>query len=292
MTDLSVSLANIPSLYVVATPLGNLRDVTLRALDILKTVDVIAAEDTRHSQRLLDAYAIRAKLVALHEHNEQEAAGGLIRLLQKGQHVALISDAGTPAVSDPGARAVARVRDAGFPVVPVPGACAGVAALSVAGMIENGFHFAGFLPPKQAARRSAIELLRRQEVPLVIYESPHRISDCIVDLADVLEQERNIVIARELTKLHEEIVRLPLSQAAAWLTEDANRTRGEFVLIVSPAPAREGIDPDVERILRLALQTLPLKSAVQLTVDITGVAKNVLYARALELKAASEDDAP
>ncbi len=290
MTDLSTSLAASPSLYVVATPLGNLRDISLRALDVLRAVDVIAAEDTRHSQRLLDAYGIRARLLALHEHNEQEAAGGLIRLLEKGQHVALISDAGTPAVSDPGARAVARVREAGFSVIPLPGACAAIAALSVAGFVDSGFYFVGFLPPKTAARRAVLGDLVKQQAPLVFYESPHRIGDCLADLAEVLGPRREIVIARELTKLHEEVVRLSLGEASAWLDGDANRSRGEFVLIIGPAPESAGIDSESERILRLSMAALPLKSAVQLAARISGCSKNTLYARALALKNAGECD--
>lgn len=295
MTDTPSPLSSAPSLYVVATPLGNLRDISLRALDVLRAVDVIAAEDTRHSQRLLDACGIRARLVALHEHNEQEAAGGLIRMLQQGLQVALISDAGTPAISDPGARAVARVRAAGLPVVPLPGPCAAIAALSVAGMVETGFHFVGFLQPKQAARRAEIERLRGLTVPWVLYESPHRIQACIEDLADLLGGEgRDIVIARELTKLHEQVVRVPLCDAGAWLAGDAYRMRGEFVLVIAPAPPHEGLDAEAERVLGLLLEALPLKAAAQLAARITGQARNALYARALALKqaeAGAEEDA-
>ncbi|WP_349254754.1 16S rRNA (cytidine(1402)-2'-O)-methyltransferase [Aromatoleum sp.] len=277
-------LSSTPSLYVVATPLGNLQDITLRAQAVLASVEVIAAEDTRHSQRLLDALGIRSRLIALHEHNEQAAVGQVIRMLEAGQHVALISDAGTPAVSDPGARAVARVREAGFPVVPVPGACAAITALSAAGFVDNGFHFVGFLPARQAARKAGIESLRAQPVPLVFYESPHRIAECVADLADVLEPQREIVIARELTKMYEQIVRMPLPDAAAWLAGDANRARGEFVLIVSAAPAAEGIGAEAERVLALLLAELPVKSAARLASEITGASRNALYARALELK--------
>ncbi len=268
----------------MATPLGNLQDITLRAREVLAAVDVIAAEDTRHSQRLLDACGIGARLIPLHEHNEQAAAGQVIAHLEAGRHVALISDAGTPAVSDPGARAVARVREAGFPVVPVPGACAAVAALSAAGFTDNGFRFVGFLPPKSAARRSALEALRAESVPLVFYESPHRIAECVADLATVLEAERELVIARELTKLHEQIVRLPLASAGDWLAADENRRRGEFVLIVSGAPAREGLSPEEERVLCLLLAELPVKTAARLAATITGASRNALYAHALTLK--------
>jgi 16S rRNA (cytidine1402-2'-O)-methyltransferase len=278
-------LSSTPSLYVVATPLGNLQDITLRARAVLAAVDVIAAEDTRHSQRLLDAFGIATRLVALHEHNEQQAAGQVIRMLEAGQQVALISDAGTPAISDPGARAVARVREAGFPVVPVPGPCAAIAALSAAGLADGGFHFVGFLPAKTGARRAAIEALRGQTAALVFYESPHRVVECVADLAALLEPAREIVVARELTKLYEQIVRLPLGEAPGWLAEDANRARGEFVLIVSGAPAHEGLPPEAERVLRLLIAELPVKTAARLAADISGAPRNALYARALELKA-------
>lgn len=268
---------------MVATPLGNLRDIGMRAFDILAAVDVVAAEDTRHSQRLLDAYNIRTRLVAVHEHNEQAAAESVLRMLEDGRHVALITDAGTPGISDPGARIVARVRAAGHPVVPVPGPCAAIAALSVSGFVEPGFHFAGFLPPKSAARRVALEALAVQTVPLVFYESPHRIDDSLADIAATLGGEREILIARELTKVFEQVVRLPLAQASAWLAGDANRARGEFVLVVSPPPPREGLSPESEKVLQLLLEELPLKSAVKLAARITGDSKNALYARALEL---------
>jgi len=269
---------------VVATPLGNLQDITLRALEVLRAVEVVFAEDTRRTQRLFDAYGIRARLFALHEHNEQASAGGLIGQLEQGRPVALVSDAGTPAVSDPGARAVARVRQAGFPVVSVPGACAAVAALSVAGMHDSGFHFAGFLPPKSAARRTALEALLAIKVPLVFYEAPHRVCDCVADLVQVLGAGRHIVFARELTKLHEEVAAMPLGEGAAWLAADPNRQRGEYVLVVSGAEAEEGLNREHERVLSLLLAELPLKRAVALAVSITGAARNLLYARALELK--------
>ncbi|HRD32825.1 MAG TPA: 16S rRNA (cytidine(1402)-2'-O)-methyltransferase [Rhodocyclaceae bacterium] len=284
MSDGPNPLVDMPALYVVATPLGNLGDITVRALEVLKRVDVIAAEDTRHSQRLLDACGVRTRLIALHEHNEQAAAGEVIRRLGGGQSVALITDAGTPAISDPGARAVARVRGAGFRVVPVPGPSAATAALSVAGFDQGGFLFVGFLPAKPGARRAAIEAVRAQTATLVMYESPHRIGESLADLAAVLEPERAIVIARELTKLHEQVVRLPLGEAVAWLASDPNHARGEFVLLIEGAPPREGLDPEAERVLDLLLAELPLKTAARLAAEITGQARNALYARALELK--------
>ena len=274
----------MPTLYVVATPLGNLADLSARAAAVLAAVDVIAAEDTRHSQRLLDACGIRNRLLALHEHNEQAAASTLIDCLRAGQHVALISDAGTPAISDPGSRAVRRVREAGFAVIPVPGACAAVAALSIGGLESGRFLFVGFLPARSAARRSEIAALRELRATLVLYESPHRVRECVEDLVAELEPEREIVICRELTKLHEESAKVTLAEAASWFEADANRSRGEFVLLVQGAPERSGLDPEAERALALLLTELPVKTAARLAAELTGAARNALYARALELK--------
>lgn len=277
-------LASTSSLYVVATPLGNMNDIGVRALSVLAAVDVVAAEDTRHSQRLLDAFGVTTRMLAVHQHNEQEAAGRLIALLESGQHVALITDAGTPAVSDPGAKLVARVRAAGHPVVPVPGPCAAVAALSVSGFAEGGFRFVGFLPPKSAARVSALQTLRDERDAMVFYEAPHRIVECVADMAAVFGGEREVLIAREITKLHEQIVRMPLGETAAWFAGDANRSRGEFVLVLGGAPDVEGLDAEAERVLALLLDTLPVKGAAKLAAEITGAPKNLLYARALALR--------
>lgn len=274
-----------PALYVVATPLGNLADMTLRGLAVLRQVDLIAAEDTRHSQRLLDAFGIRARLVAAHEHNECQAAEGLIAALAQGRRVALISDAGTPAVSDPGARVVRAVQQAGYPVVPVPGCSAVVTALSASGLLDGEFLFAGFLPTKTAARRSALQALRDVPAALVFYEAPHRIVETVADLVQEFEPTRELVVARELTKRFEQIVRLPLTDAVAWLQADSDRQRGEFVLILSGPPPREGLDHESERVLQLLLAELPVKSAARLAADITGQSKNALYQRALALKA-------
>ena len=264
--------------------MGNLGDISQRALDILKTVDVIACEDTRHTSRLLQHYGIKSKLLALHEHNELEAAQKLVNLVGEGKTVALVTDAGTPAVSDPGARAVAVVRAAGVKVVPVPGPNAAIAALSASGAVEPHFLFYGFLPPKSGARCKAIADLKAHPYALVFYEAPHRIVETINDLAAVLEPHRTLVIARELTKLFESIVSLPLAEAPAWLAGDDNRQRGEFVLIVSAAPVAEGVSVESMRILQLLLNELPLKQAVKLATEISGESKNVLYEQALLLK--------
>ncbi len=281
-------LAKTPSLYVVATPLGNMNDMGLRALAVLKAVDAIAAEDTRHSQRLLDAFGINTRLVALHEHNEQAAAGLVIKMLEEGKQVALITDAGTPAVSDPGARAVARVQDAGHPVVPVPGACAAIAALSASGLADGHFHFHGFLPTKSAGRKAALEALRSVPGTLVFYEAPHRIAETLADIAATLEATRQIVVARELTKLFEQIVRMPLADAPGWLAADPNRSRGEFVLLVSAAPPTEGLSPDAERVMGLLMAELPLKTAARLAAEITGAPRNDLYAHGLRVKSSAD----
>ncbi len=272
------------TLFIVATPIGNLGDITLRAVETLRQTAVIACEDTRHARRLLDHYAIQAELLAVHEHNEQAATAKIITLLEAGKSVALISDAGTPGISDPGARTATAVRTAGFRVSPLPGPNAAVSALSAAGLTDNAFHFVGFLPAKVGARKTALEALKSIPATLVFYEAPHRIEETVADLAALLEPEREIVIARELTKLFEEIVRLPLPEAPAWLAADNNHQRGEFVLLVSAPPPREGLDAESERILKLLLAELPVKQAAKLTAAITGLPKNDLYQQALELK--------
>ena len=267
------------ALYVVATPLGNLGDITARAREVLARVAVVAAEDTRHSQRLLDALGIRARMMALHEHNEQQAVGALLEHLQAGAAVALITDAGTPAISDPGARAVARVQAAGFTVTPVPGPCAAVAALSASGLVGTRFDFVGFLPPRAQARRAAIAALREREPVQVLYEAPHRIVECVADLRDVLGGAREIVFARELTKLHEEIARMSLADAPAWLAADANRQRGEYVLLLAGAPPQtaEAIGARETALLRALAEHLPPKTAAAIVAGHTGLPKKRLY---------------
>jgi 16S rRNA (cytidine1402-2'-O)-methyltransferase len=274
------------ALYVVATPIGNLSDISLRALDILNGADVVAAEDTRNTKHLLLHHGIGdAKLLAVHQHNERGSADKVIALLQEGKSVALVTDAGTPAVSDPGAVLVEAVRDAGLRVIPIPGASAVVTALSASGLVNPHFMFYGFLPNKSAARRAALQALANQTCTLAFYEAPHRILECTADLQAVFGDEREIVFARELTKLFESIHRCRLGAAMEWLNSDANNQRGEFVLLVSGAPERsEELDAEAERVLTLLLAELPLKQAVQLAVQITGQNKNALYQKALALK--------
>lgn len=277
---------------MVATPMGNLGDITLRALEVLRNVDAVACEDTRHARRLLDHYDIRASTFALHEHNEREAGEKLVDWLRNGKSVALVTDAGTPGISDPGAHAVALAQAAGFQAVPLPGPNAAITALSASGLADQGFLFAGFLPAKPNARRVEIERLKPVEAALVFYEAPHRIEETIADLAAILEPQRQIVIARELTKMFEQIARMPLAEAPDWLAADDNRKRGEFVLIVSAPPPNEGLDAETERVLRLLVSELPTKQAAKLAAEITGGARNDLYERALAIKNQTIKNAP
>jgi 16S rRNA (cytidine1402-2'-O)-methyltransferase len=274
------------ALYVVATPIGNLSDITLRALEVLAAADTVAAEDTRNTRHLLQHHGIsEARLLALHQHNERGAAEKVIALLQQDQSVALVTDAGTPAVSDPGAVLVEAVRAAGFRVIPIPGASAAVAALSASGLSAPHFLFYGFLPNKSGARRTALQALAEHPYTLVFYEAPHRILECVEDLHAVFGDERDIVFAREITKLFESIHRCQLGAALDWLNSDPNNQRGEFVLLISGAPLETGaIDAETERILKLLLKDLPLKQAVQLAAQITGAGRNELYQHALSLK--------
>ena len=269
---------------MVATPLGNLGDITLRALEVLRAVDAIACEDTRHTRRLLDHYDIRVPAFSLHQHNEAVAAQKLIAMLDAGRRVALVSDAGTPCISDPGARAVAAVRAAGYPVIPLPGANAAVALLSAGGLADPHFLFVGFLPSRESARRQQIESLKAIPATLVFYEAPHRIVGTVGDLAELLEPTRTLVIAREMTKLFEQIAALPLTEAPAWLAADPNRQRGEFVLLVSAPPAADELPAEVLHTLKLLLAELPLKQAVKLAAQISGRPRNELYQLALLLK--------
>lgn len=281
-----MSIHDEPTLYVVATPIGNLQDITLRALEVLKTVDVVAAEDTRHTSHLLSHFAIQKKLIAVHEHNEQKSAQILLERLRAGESIALVTDAGTPGISDPGAIVVDVLREAGVKVVPVPGASAVIAALSASGITANGYVFYGFLPASGSQRRKTLEALKGYSSTLVFYEAPHRIIECVEDLAKVLGGERRITIARELTKTFETFHRCVLQDAKGWLEIDPNQQRGEFVLLVEAAAVVEEADisEDAERILRLLLADLPLKQAVKLATEITGVKKNILYEFALKLK--------
>ena len=278
------------ALYVVATPIGNLADITLRALHVLQLADAVACEDTRHTQSLLRAYGIdkaSAQLLAVHQHNEAEAAQTVVQRLQQGQRVAYVSDAGTPGVSDPGARLVAAVQAAGLRAVPLPGASSITTALSAAGAVahsgeQGGFVFAGFLPVKNAERATVIQKQLASEPRCVILlEAPHRIGELALALAVL--GDRPVTLARELTKQFEEITTQPAQTLAAWLGAAPQRSRGEFVVLLHPVPVASD-DADPLRVLRLLVQELPLKTAVRLTADITGAPRNVLYDTALAWK--------
>ncbi|HZW26042.1 MAG TPA: 16S rRNA (cytidine(1402)-2'-O)-methyltransferase [Gallionella sp.] len=277
------------ALYVVATPIGNLRDITLRALDVLAAADAVAAEDTRNTAHLLSHHGIAAnRLMAVHQHNERGAADKVVGMLQAGQSVAFVSDAGTPAVSDPGALLVQAVLAAGLRVIPVPGASAAVAALSASGLSAPHFLFYGFLPNKSAARCTVLQGLQGHPYTLVFYEAPHRIVECVADLHAVFGGERRIVLAREVTKLFETIHSCRLDEAEAWLQSDSNQQRGEFVVLVSGAEPQQGLPAEALSTLSLLLEELPLKQAVQLAAKISGANRSELYQEALRMKEAAE----
>jgi 16S rRNA (cytidine1402-2'-O)-methyltransferase len=273
------------TLYVVATPIGNLADISLRALHVLAQVDVVACEDTRHTQQLLRAYGLDrpgSQLLAVHQHNEAEAAQNVLLRLAQGERVAYVSDAGTPAISDPGARLVAAVRQAGYRVLPLPGASSVTTALSASGMTgEGGFVFAGFLPSKSGERQQAVQALAQENRAVVLLEAPHRI-EALAQALSVLG-ERRVTVGRELTKQFEQIETLPAHDLPAWLAEKPDRQRGEFVLVLHDAPVAESTGEGL-RVLQVLLPELPLKTAVKLAAEITGESKNVLYDKALALK--------
>lgn len=272
------------ALYVVATPIGNLADITLRALHVLQIADCIACEDTRHTQALLRAYGIdKSGLLAVHRHNEAEGAQEVVRRLQEGQRVVYASDAGTPGVSDPGARLVAAAEAAGRPVVPLPGASSITAVLSAAGAAgdDGAFLFHGFLPAKAMERQQAVAKLAAEPRAVVLLEAPHRIAAMAEALAPL--GERRVTVGRELTKQFEEIATVACAQLPAWVAQSPQRSRGEFALVLHPVEVRRD-DEEPLRVLRLLLAELPLKSAVRLAADITGASRNALYDVALKEK--------
>ena len=281
------------TLYVVATPIGNLADLTLRAIHVLALVDAVACEDTRVASTLLAYLGLHKPLLAAHEHNEREAAVAIVERLRRGERIALVSDAGTPAVSDPGARIVADVAGSGARVVPVPGASAAIAAASVAGVvsIDGGFRFAGFAPAKGAARREVIGQLAREAMTVVLYESPHRIGALAIELAAVAP-DRVLTIARELTKQFETIETMPARELPGWLDAEPKRSRGEFVIVLHPlAPAHADAPVnDGGRLLAVLMRELPLKQAVALAAEATGAPRNALYEQALALRNETRPD--
>lgn len=276
------------TLYVVATPIGNLDDLSPRATRTLACVDVVAAEDTRHSGRLLSHLGIQKRMIALHDHNERDRAAGILTELEVGRDVALISDAGTPLISDPGYVVVREARAGGYRVSPIPGPCALVAALSAAGLPTDRFMYVGFLPAKRSGRRASLELLSSEVATLVFYESPHRILESVRDFAEVLGPDREMVLGREITKTFETFYSGPAAQVLEELERDPHGSRGEFVVMIRGATAEAGNDEsatmDVDRVLRVLLAELPVKKVAKMASELTGLSKNELYQRALALK--------
>jgi 16S rRNA (cytidine1402-2'-O)-methyltransferase len=271
------------TLYVVATPIGNLSDLTARAREVLAAVDLVACEDTRTTRPLLAAHGITARTVALHEHNERSAGAKLLETIAAGKSVALVSDAGTPAVSDPGALIVEAAHRAGIRVIPIPGASAAMAAYSASGFLADRFLFVGFLPASPGTRRKALAKIDA-ECPVLIYEAPHRVLETVADLAAAFGPEREVVIARELTKKFEEIARMPLGAAPEWIASNPHRQQGEFVLVMGPrAAAGSKDDGEAQRILRILLEDHSVSDAARIAARLTGASKNTLYERALEL---------
>lgn len=268
----------VPALYVVPTPIGNRADMVPRAIEVLQSVSLIAAEDMRHSRPLLNHFGIETPMIAYHDHSDERVVERVLAALRSGDSVALISDAGTPLISDPGYRIVDAAHSEGIAVVPIPGACAAIAALSAGGLPSDRFCFEGFLPAKAQARHTALSALAAETRTLVFYEAPHRLLATVQAMAEVFGGERIAVLARELSKLHETIRRASLAELAEWVNQDSNQQRGECVLLVKGAPAREqALDAEAERILYLLMDELPLKQAAQLAAQITGLKKNLLY---------------
>lgn len=270
-------------LYVVATPIGNLADMTARAIEVLQTVTLIAAEDTRHSARLMAHFNIKTPMISVHDHNERQRIERILERLAAGESIALISDAGTPLISDPGFVLVRAVREAQFRVVPVPGCSALVTALCAAGLPSDRFVFEGFLPAKSLARRQRLEALAREERTLIFYESTHRILASLEDMQACFGAERMVVAARELTKTFETIKGAPVAELLEWMRQDANQQKGEFVVLVqgAPAPADDALNAEAMRVLDVLLEELPIKQAAALAAKLTGLKKNFLYQAAL-----------
>lgn len=272
-------------LYIVATPIGNLSDMSQRAIDVLQSVDIIAAEDTRHSGVLLKHFAISTPSISLHDHNEQQRSETLLEKLQQGESIALISDAGTPLISDPGYKLVSLVRQHNIPVVPVPGSCAVIAALSASGLASDRFSFEGFLPSKQGARQQSLQFLVDESRTMIFYDAPRRLEGSLADMVAVFGEQRPACIARELTKIHETIVTKPLGELLAWVSADANQLKGECVLLVEGAKQQvDASEAEINRVLSLLLKELPVKKAAAITASLLEVSKNTAYDMALKLQ--------
>lgn len=284
MTDNKTVSAEGATLYIVPTPIGNLGDITQRALDVLAQVDIIAAEDTRHTGKLLAHFNIQTKTFALHDHNEQHKAQALVDKLLSGQSIALVSDAGTPLISDPGYHLVNQCRQAGVKVVPLPGACAVITALSASGLPSDRFSFEGFLPAKSKGRKDKFLEIAKVERTCIFYESPHRINESLQDMLEILGPDRQVVLARELTKTFETIQGLPLGELIEWINQDENRKRGEMVLLIhgSREESNQALPEEALRSLSILSKELPLKKAAALAAEIYNVKKNTLYKWGLE----------
>ncbi|MBW3165645.1 16S rRNA (cytidine(1402)-2'-O)-methyltransferase [Ferrimonas balearica] len=277
-------MSSSATLYIVPTPIGNLADITHRALQVLQDVDLIACEDTRHTGKLLSHFGIGTSTMSVHDHNERQRAQSIIHRLQQGQNIALVSDAGTPLISDPGYHLVTQVREAGFTVVPLPGPCAATTALCAAGLPSDRFAFEGFLPAKSKGRIDTLTALMEEPRTLIFYESPRRVLDTLAEVIEVMGPERQVVLARELTKSFETIHGGPVAELREWLLEDDNRTRGEMVLMIGPYRAPEDALPaEALRTTELLCQELPLKKAAALAAQIHGVKKNALYKAGLDM---------
>ncbi|MFW1811028.1 16S rRNA (cytidine(1402)-2'-O)-methyltransferase [Acinetobacter ursingii] len=271
-------------LFVVATPIGHLDDMTFRAIDILKSVSIVAAEDTRQSAQLFKHYNISTPLTACHDHNESNKIEQLIEMLQSGKNVALISDAGTPLISDPGFKLVRAAQEHGIRVTPVPGACAAIAALSAVGLPSDRFSFEGFLSSKSSQRINQLEKLKDETQTLIFYEAPHRILDCVKDMAAIFGEDRPVGFAREITKTFETIKKMTLKELVTFIEKDHHQQKGEIVLVVGGNPEHKDLDQEkMDQLLTRLLQDLSVKAASQLAADLTGVKKKVAYQRALEL---------
>ena len=273
------------TLYIVATPIGNLGDISQRAIDILTQVDVIACEDTRHTGKLLSAFSIKNKTMSLHDHNERQRQDQVATMLQEGKTIALVSDAGTPLISDPGFHVVRHCRNLGLNVSPIPGACAAIAALSVAGLPTDRFSFEGFLPSKSGARQATLKALSDEPRTMVFYDAPRRAIDTVRDIVETLGGDRYIVIAREITKTFETVHSDTAENFLAWLEQDANQLKGEMVLIIEGhKPAENEMSAEVINTLKLLLAEMKPKKACAIVAEIYGVKKNALYEVALALK--------
>ncbi|MFZ6712098.1 16S rRNA (cytidine(1402)-2'-O)-methyltransferase [Undibacterium sp. TC9W] len=288
----AVTRQNYPAatLYVVATPIGNVADISLRALHLLSLADAIACEDTRNTAQLLSRYGISKPLIAAHQHNEREVAEKILARLQAGERIALVSDAGTPGVSDPGAKIVDAVKLAGLPVTPLPGASAAISALSASGLIHDRFYFVGFLPAKAGQRDSILREVQAIPASLIFYEAPHRIIEAVAAMRAVFGDARRIVLAREVSKLFEEIHRCSLAEAETWLAADSHREKGEYVILVEAAAAAvDDQELEARRVLQILLEECSVKQAASLAAQLTGQKKNALYQMALEMKQADEE---